>query len=768
MIGNIIYGETCQGTLNYVLGKEGMRILGYGNTFSQNITPKFFGNVLHFQGQRNATKNRYAHISLNLPHGEHLNDATFFKISEEYIDSMGYGEQPYVVVRHTDTKHEHVHIVTTNVKEDGKLLSIYNSYRRNIAAHQALERKYGLSPSPNTKQERELPLYRLPELKIDVDNTQGTRFYIQDVLNTILQKYKVRSFEELARLVKPYHIEVRQTNSKSGRIGVAYGLNNQQGYRTRFINGSEVHRQLSGPKLQKVFNIHSQSKLLPMHRKRLLKQIETTYNLFKTIHPQDLKEVLKNYQNIDIKLDTKGYNILGYTIYDKSRYVFREKELSKKIRMQNRLDIFGNSDAPTKIDMESKQFKLEVKKLLKEAFGTSYIKSQKQEGLYSDYIARINPKEVSTHLLESKGFLFLQRYVPKDEKEILKMAFANAYPNVRDELYERETTKEEETLKNKFRLISKVLEKGIFNVGKKGGSVRHLFQSLGVRYHNNQLLYADSNKHSLPAQIRKLDFPDSMEEYVSKVFVRQNHQVLETLTASNQEIHPKPTATAIFLPMVFPQLYERVNIVHKQQFDTIALEAYVKYADRMHADFEKSPNDYIAFFNAKGFYFERAKKGFEVKSIYTDNKASCYLSKRTASYLKSIPNLTAVLQNQNSVINTLVEDGRDNLKNLWAGYLAEKGLYTSAAYMMTIENIEPNLHKEIVEHHMENGLQKAILEANIKKSIMENNRVLRKGAHSVNSTSNNRGEREEAYNGFKDELTDWTKCKRKKGRGLSF
>ncbi|AKA36009.1 relaxase/mobilization nuclease domain-containing protein [Flagellimonas lutaonensis] len=313
MIGNIIYGETCQGTLNYVLRKEGMRILGYGNTFSQSITPKFFVNVLHFQGQRNATKNRYAHISLSLPHGEHLDDATFFKISEEYMDSMGYGEQPYVVVRHTDTKHEHVHIVTTNVKEDGKLLNIFNSYRRNIAAHQALEKKYGLSPSPSTKQERELPLYRLPELKIDVDNTQGTSFYIQDVLNIILQKYKVRSFEELARLVKPCHIEIKKTNSKYGRIGVAYGLNNQQGYRTRFINGSEVHRQLSGPKLQKVFNIHSQSRLLPMHRKRLLKQIETTYNLFKTIHPQDLKEVLKNYQNIDIKLDTKGDTISGYT-----------------------------------------------------------------------------------------------------------------------------------------------------------------------------------------------------------------------------------------------------------------------------------------------------------------------------------------------------------------------------------------------------------------------------------------------------------------------
>ncbi|MGB3406682.1 MAG: relaxase/mobilization nuclease domain-containing protein, partial [Jannaschia sp.] len=302
-----------------------MQILGYGNTFSQSISPKFFGSVLHFQGQRNATKNRYAHISLNLPHGEYLDDDTFLKISDEYMENMGYGKQPYVVVRHTDTTHEHVHIVTTNVKEDGKVLGIFNSYRRNIATHQYLERKYDLSPSPSTKQERQLPIYRLPDLQFGMDAEKGTKYYLQDVLNGINQKYKVRSFEELAKLVRPYHIEIKQTKSETGRIGVAYGLNNQKGYRTRFINGSTVHRGLSGPKLQKVFETHSKSKLLPMHRKRLMKQIETTYDLFQTIHPHDLEDVVKEYQDLDIKLDMKEEVIEGFTIYDKSMYVFRER-----------------------------------------------------------------------------------------------------------------------------------------------------------------------------------------------------------------------------------------------------------------------------------------------------------------------------------------------------------------------------------------------------------------------------------------------------------
>ena len=608
-----------------------MQVLGYGNTFSQNISPKFFVSVLHFQGQRNATKNRYAHISLNLPHGEHLDDKTFLEISKEYMDNMGYGEQPYVVVRHSDTKHEHVHIVTTNVKENGKVLGTFNSYRRNIATHQYLERKYGLSPSPSTKQERQLPIYRLPELQFGLEAEKGTKYYLQDVLNGINQKYKVRSFDELAKLVKPYHIEVKTTKNESGRIGVAYGLNNQKGYRTRFINGSEVHRGLSGPKLQKVFETHSKSKLLPMHSKRLLKQMETTYDLFQTIHPHDLQDVVKEYQDLDIKLDKKEEVIEGFTIYDKSMYVFRARELGKNIRMQNRTDIFGNGNEPTQIDTESKQFKLEIQKTIKEALTTSYLKSPNQNGLLSEHIMTMKFGDIVPNLMASKEYDFLERYIPRNQRTEFRKAMEKVFPMVRERLYELETKKEKETLESKFKLIGNVLEKGIFDVGTKEGSVRLLFQALGVKYHDNQLSFTDSNRHTVPVKLGKLLFPEAMENYVSTGFVRQNHLMLEMLSERSSENSPKLTATAIFLPMVFPKLYETMDPDYKKQYEGVALGSYVQHAERMHAPFEKSPKDYIALFNSKGFYFEKGEKGFEINPFIRTTKQVALCPKERAN-----------------------------------------------------------------------------------------------------------------------------------------
>ena len=765
MIGRIGYGESCQGMLKYVFGKEGMRILGYGNMYSQDISQKFFGRVLHFQGQRNATKNRYVHITLNLPLGEHLDDKTFQAVSREYMAQMGYGGQPYAMVRHTDTGHEHVHIITTNVDDDGKVLGIFNSYRRNVATQRYLEKKFGLSPSPHTKQQRELPILRSPELPFGTDPSQGTKFYLQDVLNGILQKYKVSSFGELAKLVKPYHIQVRQTKNISGRIGVAYGLDNQKGYRTRFINGSTVHRSLSGPNLQKVFEANSKSKLLPMYRKRLLKQIETTYGLFKSIRPHGLLEVLKEYQDIDIKLDRIGGVITGYTIHDRSGYVFTERELGQKMRMDKRPEIFGNGDEPTEIDTNSRQFGIEIQKLIKEAFQTSHLISPERNGLLSEHIMTKSLMDILPSITTTNSYIFLERHLSGNQKELLREALEREFPTVRERLYQLETKKEMETLEGKFNLIGKVLENGIFDVGMEKGSVRLLFQALGVKYHDNQLSFANSNRHTVPVRLGNLPFPKAMEQYVSCGFVHQNHSVLELLAEKNSENGPKLTASAFFLPMIFPKLYEKMDPVYKKQYESVTLGSYVKYAERMHAPYEKSPKDYIAFFNAKGFYFTRTEKGFEVKSIYTDKGTGCTLSKRTGSYLNSIPDLSKTLKEQQSITDGLVKDGRDHLKNLWAGHLMEREMYHRVAFMLTEEKVYPNLHSEMAQHHMDNGLRKSVGEAIKRQSNTQQNRLLRKGVYAISSLLGNRGKgHEEVYNGFKDEFTDHSKYK---GRGMS-
>ena len=42
------------------------------------------------------------------------------EIANEYMQKIGFGEQPYLLYQHHDAGHPHIHIVTTNIKADGK------------------------------------------------------------------------------------------------------------------------------------------------------------------------------------------------------------------------------------------------------------------------------------------------------------------------------------------------------------------------------------------------------------------------------------------------------------------------------------------------------------------------------------------------------------------------------------------------------------------------------------------------------------------------
>src|SRR5680860_764507 len=98
MIARILYRNNVQGVLNYVLGKSKSTILGFQNTYSDTDTDmKFFGRVLYHLGNRHDSEKRYAHISLNLPRGEYLSNNDFLELSKNYMEHMGYGEQPYVM-----------------------------------------------------------------------------------------------------------------------------------------------------------------------------------------------------------------------------------------------------------------------------------------------------------------------------------------------------------------------------------------------------------------------------------------------------------------------------------------------------------------------------------------------------------------------------------------------------------------------------------------------------------------------------------------------
>ena len=56
------------------------------------------------------TEKHTLHISLNPDPKDKVSDDKFREMAEEYMREMGYGEQPFVVFKHTDIDRSHIHV----------------------------------------------------------------------------------------------------------------------------------------------------------------------------------------------------------------------------------------------------------------------------------------------------------------------------------------------------------------------------------------------------------------------------------------------------------------------------------------------------------------------------------------------------------------------------------------------------------------------------------------------------------------------------------
>lgn len=92
-----------------------------------------------------STKKPILHISIN-PHPEDvLSDSQLSDIAKEYMQKLGYGDQPYLVYKHTDIDRHHIHIVGLRVDENGRPLNDKFEHRRSKQITRELEKNTGFT-----------------------------------------------------------------------------------------------------------------------------------------------------------------------------------------------------------------------------------------------------------------------------------------------------------------------------------------------------------------------------------------------------------------------------------------------------------------------------------------------------------------------------------------------------------------------------------------------------------------------------------------------
>ena len=167
------------------------------------------------------TTNTVFHASLNPSPEDRLTDGQFRDIAQEYMERMGYGNQPYIVFKHKDISREHLHIVSLRVDEQGRKINDSHEYDQSMSVLRELERKYDLHPSVKGHEltDRE----GLQKVNYSEGNVKQQ---ISSVVRSCLRNYKCSSYGEFRTLLERFNVSVEErTGTIDGRdyAGVIYG-----------------------------------------------------------------------------------------------------------------------------------------------------------------------------------------------------------------------------------------------------------------------------------------------------------------------------------------------------------------------------------------------------------------------------------------------------------------------------------------------------------------------------------------------------------------
>ena len=236
MIAKITVGTSLYGALAYnglkVNEGEG-RLLAVNRIFDngsgQVDVARAEQDFKRFMPEQVRTRNKVIHISLNPHPDDLLTDMELEQLAREYLDRLGYGDQPYLVFKHEDISRHHLHIVSVNVDENGRRLNRDFIHRRSKRITSELEKKYGLHPADRRQHRTDNPLRR-------VDVSQGdVKWQVSNVAKAVMAGYKFRTMGEYRALLSLYNVTVEEAHGMvNGREyhGLVYSATDDAGNKT--------------------------------------------------------------------------------------------------------------------------------------------------------------------------------------------------------------------------------------------------------------------------------------------------------------------------------------------------------------------------------------------------------------------------------------------------------------------------------------------------------------------------------------------------------
>lgn len=237
MIAKIIKGTSFSGMIAYMLGKrEGMARILDGEGVRVDATSNEIAVDFNLQASMRPNIKKpvcHAILSFSAEDAERLDDPTMNKLALQYLQTMGYGDTQYLIVRHLDREHPHVHICINRIDNNGRTISDSNEKYRSTKVCKEITEANQLKWGEGKEAVKRHRLRGKDRL----------RYEIFDTIKAVLPR--CQNWDELSSALRYQGIDIQfktkgQSNQVEGVLFSKYGVS---------FSGSHIDRSCSYSKL---------------------------------------------------------------------------------------------------------------------------------------------------------------------------------------------------------------------------------------------------------------------------------------------------------------------------------------------------------------------------------------------------------------------------------------------------------------------------------------------------------------------------------------
>lgn len=334
MVIRILTGKDVVGAVQYNERKVGegqaerIHIANYPNQQLAEKHSSFRLQLLEQQARLNpAISKPSVHVAIAFHPTEAVDDSKLRQIGTEVLTKAGFGQQPYLMYRHDDTEHPHIHIVTVSVDPNGDKISDRFMKNRLNQIRREVELRYGLVKAEGLGKQG-----RPNHLRESVDGL-GQLGRVGDIIKLALETNSFGSIDSFRQYLSLHGVLMNTTAGRS-KSGITFqGIKGEQPT-TRPIRASSLECNPSRQQLEQRFN--EQRERHSLGRNEIATMIYQRLSRYESLNEADFKSTL---QKDGIQVVSRG----GAYLYIDSRIglVVQEIELGTALCRQSLLNRFA-------------------------------------------------------------------------------------------------------------------------------------------------------------------------------------------------------------------------------------------------------------------------------------------------------------------------------------------------------------------------------------------------------------------------------------------